>query len=90
MPQFEFDPEKSESNKKKHGIDFVEAQEIWKDQDRIVYPSTSLSEPRTLVLGMARGLLWAAVVTDRDQAIRIISVRRARTYERRKYYEETQ
>jgi len=32
--QFEFDPWKSENNKPKHGIDFVEAKALWKIQDR--------------------------------------------------------
>ena len=27
---FEFDTDKSKANKKKHGIDFVEAQALWK------------------------------------------------------------
>ena len=30
MSQFEFDPEKSRSNLEKHGIDFVDAQKLWK------------------------------------------------------------
>jgi uncharacterized protein len=31
--KFEFDPEKSNHNKKKHGIDFLEAQTLWDDPD---------------------------------------------------------
>jgi len=31
--EFEFDPEKSVRNKAKHGIDFQEAQALWKDPD---------------------------------------------------------
>jgi uncharacterized DUF497 family protein len=30
--EFEFDPRKSESNKAKHGIDFVEAQALWRSK----------------------------------------------------------
>jgi uncharacterized DUF497 family protein len=30
--QFEFDPQKSHSNKAKHGIDFVQARAIWKSK----------------------------------------------------------
>ena len=33
--EFEFDQEKSEANKKKHGIDFDDAQKLWHDSDRI-------------------------------------------------------
>ncbi|MGM0581844.1 MAG: BrnT family toxin [Bacteroidota bacterium] len=36
---FEFDPEKSNSNKSKHGIDFNEAKKLWDDPSRLVIPS---------------------------------------------------
>ncbi len=35
---FEFDSNKSEGNKKKHGIDFHEAQRLWDDPDFIEIP----------------------------------------------------
>jgi hypothetical protein len=35
---FEFDPRKSAANEQKHGIDFVEAQKLWEDEDRIEIP----------------------------------------------------
>ncbi|WP_197473799.1 BrnT family toxin, partial [Oleiphilus sp. HI0066] len=31
MYSFEFDPKKSKSNLEKHGIDFVTAQDLWRD-----------------------------------------------------------
>jgi uncharacterized DUF497 family protein len=34
--QFEFDPRKSESNKAKHGIDFIEAQALWKSKHMLL------------------------------------------------------
>jgi uncharacterized DUF497 family protein len=37
--QFEFDPNKSESNRIKHGIDFMQAQRLWEDPDRLVVPA---------------------------------------------------
>ena len=46
MPRFEFDPAKSAANKIKDGIDFVEAQAIWGDADRLEIPARSTSEPR--------------------------------------------
>nr|WP_209019425.1 BrnT family toxin [Chlorobaculum sp. 24CR] len=36
---FDFDPEKSSTNKHKHGIDFIEAQELWLDDDLIQVPA---------------------------------------------------
>jgi uncharacterized DUF497 family protein len=34
-----FDPAKSAANKAKHGIDFIEAQALWLDMDRIDVPA---------------------------------------------------
>jgi hypothetical protein len=35
--KFEFDPQKSETNKAKHGIDFIEAQALWKSKHVLLY-----------------------------------------------------
>ena len=75
---FEFDPDKSAANFAKHGIDFETAKALWGDDDRIEFDTRYLSEPRSLVVGMIDGKHWTAVVTMRDSAIRIISVRRSR------------
>lgn len=82
---FEYDPAKSAANKAKHGIDFEEAQALWEDPSFIATPITSRSEPRFLVVGRIGEKLWTAVATDRAGVTRIISVRRARTYEAEKY-----
>jgi hypothetical protein len=88
MPRFEFDPAKCDANLAKHGIDFIEAQAIWTDGNRIEIRGVSVSELRFLMVGMARGKLWSAAITYRGETIRIISVRRARFDERRRYYEQ--
>jgi uncharacterized DUF497 family protein len=36
--ELEFDPPKGKLNKAKHSIDFVQAQELWKDPDGIGLP----------------------------------------------------
>jgi uncharacterized DUF497 family protein len=79
--EFEFDSQKSGSNKIKHGIDFNEAQELWDDPDSIEIPVKTSDEPRYLVIGMISGKHWSAVVTYRGEKIRIISVRRSRKEE---------
>ena len=81
MCSFEFDPSKSESNLEKHGIDFVDAQAIWRDSDFIEVQAKSGDEPRSLVLGMVGGKHWSAIITYRSEVIRIISVRRSRESE---------
>jgi len=79
--EFEFDPIKSNSNKKKHGIDFCEAQTLWNDPDLIEIPVNTSDEPRFLVIGSISGKHWSGVITYRSQKIRIISVRRSRKEE---------
>jgi hypothetical protein len=83
--RFEFDPQKSAANKVKHGIDFVEAQAIWEDPDRLEIPARSLDEPRSQVIGRIDQNMWSAFITYRHETIRIISVRRARPEEEARY-----
>ncbi len=78
---FEFDEAKSQSNLEKHGIDFVEAQQLWDDPDLLEIPAKTSDEPRFLIVGMIAGKHWSGVVTYRGDKIRIISVRRSRTEE---------
>ena len=77
MNVFEYDENKSQSNLIKHGIDFVEAQKLWDDPNRLEISARTQDEPRSLVLGKH----WSAITTDRPPNIRIISVRRSRTEE---------
>ena len=76
---------KSAANKAKHGIDFVEAQALWNDPERLEIPARSVDEPRAQVIGMIESQLWSAFVTSRDDRVRIISVRRARDEEEARY-----
>ena len=78
---FEYDDKKSEINKRKHGLDFIEAQELWKDPDIIQIKANSDTESRYLVIGNIGNKILSAVITYRGEKIRIISVRRARNSE---------
>ena len=78
---FEFDPEKSESNKNKHGIDFIEAQKLWNDIDLLEIPAKTTDEMRFLVIGIIGEKHWTGIIAYRNDNIRIISVRRARNEE---------
>jgi uncharacterized DUF497 family protein len=79
--EFEFDRKKSESNKRKHGIDFTEAQALWNDLDLIEIPARTTDEFRFLVIGKIEKIYWSGIITHRDERIRIISVRRSRKEE---------
>jgi uncharacterized protein len=79
--EFEFDPAKSASNLEKHGIDFTAVQALWDDPMRVEIPARTVDEPRWLVIGQIAGRHWSAVVTYREQRVRIISARRSRKEE---------
>ena len=85
---FEFDPAKSAANRAKHGIDFVGAQAIWNDHERIEVPARTDDEARFAVIGQIDSVLWTAFVTYRAERIRIISVRRARDEEKAAYFDD--
>ncbi len=78
---FEFDDNKSKSNKKKHRINFNEAQVLWDDPNLIEIPIKTIDEPRYLVVGKISGKHWSGIITYRKEKIRIISVRRSRKEE---------
>ena len=81
MISFEFDPAKSETNRTKHGIDFVEAQDLWRDPMLLEIPVRTDDEPRYLMIGLIDRKHWSAVITYRGTNVRLISVRRARSEE---------
>ena len=86
---FEWDEEKRLKNIKKHGIDFVAVISIFDDPNAIeTYDNEhSENEDRYQIIGMAKpGILFVAY-TERDagNTVRIISARRAESYEIAKY-----
>ncbi len=72
--RFEYDRDKSAENKRKHGIDFEEAQALWADPSLVEIPD--------------REKHWSAVITRREENIRLISVKRSRDEEVRIYESE--
>lgn len=81
MGDFEYDDDKSQANLAKHGIDFQDAQALWKDPNLLEIQATSDDEPRFLAIGLIGSKHWSAVITYRNGAIRLISVRRSRKRE---------
>jgi uncharacterized DUF497 family protein len=88
LMKFEYDPAKSAGNKTKHGIDFEEAQAIWKDVDRLEALILRPGERRYLLVGLVGSLHWTAIITYRDEVVRIISVRCSRHDEVKRYEED--
>jgi len=79
--EFDFDKRKNQINKKKHGIDFIEAQALWNDPDRIEIPAKTIDEERFLLIGKISDTYWSGIITYRNEKVRIISVRRSRKEE---------
>lgn len=85
--EFEFDPAKSEANRIKLDIDFVQAQELWKDLYALQIQAKSETEPRFALIARLEGKVWSVFFTVRSSKIRIISARRSRTNEEDLYHE---
>ncbi len=85
---FEFDRLKSESNRSKHGIDFVAAQVLWDDPDRVEVPARTEDEPMFMLIGRIGNRIWSAVITYRTDNVRLISVRPAKRKEIQIYESE--
>ena len=86
--QFEWDPDKAESNAAKHDVEFVEASTVFADPLELTIqdPDHSSDENRFLSLGISsKGRLLVVSFTERSQRIRLISARPATPRERRQY-----
>jgi uncharacterized protein len=81
MPDFEYDAQKSVSNRSKHGIDFEEAQALWDDPRLLEVQARTTGETRYVIIGRIGESHWSAIITYRRDRVRIISVRRARPEE---------
>ena len=86
-PVFEYDPEKSRKNAEKHGIDFEQAQVLWKIKHYIIPVKYVDGEQRYAILGRIDDRLHMAVFTHRPPLIRLISCHKTdsrfeRIYER--------
>ena len=83
---FEWDEDKRLLNLQKHGIDFVDAQSVFEEERIYTYPSPKNDEERWVTVGPVENRLIAVIWTERGEAIRLISARRARDEEKRQYH----
>ena len=84
----EWDEDKRLSNLQKHKIDFLDATEVFDDYT-ITFEDDreSYGEQRFVTFGRLLGYVVAVVHTEREDNIRIISIRKATKHEERSYYE---
>lgn len=89
---FEWDENKNEINKKKHGLSFETAKEVFYDDNAVLFddPDHSIGEKRFLIIGMIKESKICIVshcYRDNDNVIRLISAREATKNEKKTYYE---
>ncbi|MBI1390920.1 MAG: BrnT family toxin [bacterium] len=81
MNQYEWDEDKNQSNRKKHGISFDDAVELFENHHLRV-PTSYTAEQRELAIGILNGVAITIVFTMRRGVIRVISARRSKKIER--------
>lgn len=87
---FQWDPNKAETNRRKHGVTFHEAQSVFSDEFARVIPDpdSSFGEERFIILGVSEEyntLVVCHCYRGEDEKIRIISARKAEKRERKQY-----
>jgi uncharacterized protein len=83
---FEWDPKKAEANRRKHGIEFLDAIIVFDDDRAITLVDEHPMEERYVTFGMdAQGHVLAVSYSVRRATIRIISARKATARERAQY-----
>ena len=87
--EFDFDPEKSMANLKKHGLSLAQARRLWEVPAGVVKART-VGEERFMIIGRLGEKLYSCIYTMRGQAIRLISARRSHRKEERIYHEVIQ
>ena len=86
--KFTWDESKRKANIIKHGMDFIDAKAIFSgatftfEDDRFPY-----GEQRFVTLGMLKGVVVLIAHTERNDKIRIISMRRATKNEQKIYFQ---
>lgn len=86
--KFQWNPDKANSNLKKHGVSFEEAVTIFGDQLAVTIadPDHSIGELRMITIGQSRlQRLLLVCHTEREGEVRLISARVATRQERRSY-----
>jgi len=89
--RFTWDERKAQSNRRKHGVSFAEAQTAFYDESAKLYfdPDHSEDEDRFVLLGMSlqlRVLIVCHCYRERPSVVRIISARRADREEQSDYW----
>lgn len=85
---FEFDNAKNAANLHKHGIDLRDAAYVFLDLHKLDLPDLrkDYGEERRIRVGRVENRVWVVVYTQRADAIRLISARKANDREQNRYH----
>ena len=83
--EFEWDEGKRRRVLRERGLDFLDATVLFDGRPLLTVPSSRSAEERWLGIGLIEGRLIAAIWTLRGERVRIITMRRARHEEKRRY-----
>ena len=87
--RFEWDERKRRGNSEKHGINFADLPPLFVGQTAILKDDRfDYGEIRFITLGWLNGVVLLVAHTETDEVIRIISARKATSYEEKQYFEE--
>ncbi len=84
--EFEWDSKKARSNELKHGVTFEFATRAFDDISRTERADSSSVEKRWATVGLVEGIEIYVVYTVRNEAVRLISARKATRNEREEYW----
>jgi uncharacterized protein len=86
---YQWNPDKANSNRAEHGIDFADAIAVLEDDLAITIEDQRHEEERFITIGIdAIGQILIVVYTWRRDEIRLISARKADRSERQQYLEQ--
>ena len=83
--EFEWSEAKRQTVFAARGLDFIDAQALFDGRPLVTAPSPRGEEERWLTIGELNGVVIAVVWMWRGRAIRVITMRRARDGEKRRY-----
>jgi uncharacterized DUF497 family protein len=82
---FEWDENKRAINLARHRLDLIDGRSLFDGRPVVTYPSPRDDELRFVTVGQINSKFYAIVWTERGEAKRLISMRRARDGEERAY-----
>lgn len=87
---YDWDEDKRWLNIRNHGIDFAAVYDFeWDTAVTLIDDREDYGEMREVAIGFIGDVLHVLVYTERDQQIRVISLRKANRQERRRYGQGT-